>query len=70
MAITFLFYTAKKSEAVETGCNDVLGATLFLVQCQQYFPFHASHKARVFREYENKNMKIFTSVASIWYVVD
>ena len=31
MAITFLFYTAKKSEAVETGCNNVLGATLFLV---------------------------------------
>ena len=26
--------------------------------CQQYFPFHASHKARVFRERENKNMKI------------
>ena len=35
-----------------------------------YFPFHASHKARVFRECENKNMKIFTSVASIWYVED
>ena len=31
MAITFLFYTAKKSEAVETGCTNVLGATLFLV---------------------------------------
>ena len=27
-------------------------------------PFHASHKTRVFRECENKNMKIFTSVAS------
>ena len=35
-----------------------------------YFSFHASHKARVFRECENKNMKIFTSVASIWYVED
>ena len=35
-----------------------------------YFPFHTSHKARVFRECENKNMKIFTSVASIWYVED
>ena len=35
-----------------------------------YFPFHASHKARVFRECENKNMKIFTSVASTWYVED
>ena len=33
-------------------------------------PFHASHKARVFRESENKNMKIFTSVASTWYVED
>ena len=33
-------------------------------------PFHASHKARVFRECENKNMKIFTSVASTWYVED
>ena len=33
-------------------------------------PFHASPKARVFRECENKNMKIFTSVASIWYVED
>ena len=32
--------------------------------------FHASHKARVFRECENKNMKIFTSVASIWYAED
>ena len=32
--------------------------------------FHTSHKARVFRECENKNMKIFTSVASIWYVED
>ena len=31
-------------------------------------PFHASHKARVFRECENKNMKIFRSVASTWYV--
>ena len=69
MAITFLFYTAKKSEAVETGCNNVLGATLFLA-VNNIFPFHASHKARVFRECENKNMKIFTSVASIWYVED
>ena len=33
-------------------------------------PFHTSHKARVFRECENKNMKIFTSVVSIWYVED
>ena len=33
-------------------------------------PFHASHKTRVFRECENKNMKIFTSVASTWYVED
>ena len=35
-------------------------------------PFHASekHKARVIRECENKNMKIFTSVASTWYVED
>ena len=33
-------------------------------------PFHASHKARVFRECENKNIKIFTSVASTWYVED
>ena len=38
MAITFLFYTAKKSEAVETGCNNVLGATLFLV-VNNIFPF-------------------------------
>ena len=28
MAITFLFYTAKKSEAVETGCNNVLGGNI------------------------------------------
>ena len=70
MAITFLFYTAKKSEAVETGCNNVLGATLFLVVNNIYLTFHASHKARVFRECENKNMKIFASVASIWYVED
>ena len=33
-------------------------------------PFHASHKARVFRECENKNMNIFASVASTWYVED
>ena len=51
------------------------GATMFWGQhCSWlstiYFPFHASHKARVFRECENKNMKIFTSVASIWYVED
>ena len=38
--------------------------------CQRYFPFHASHKARVFRECENKNIKIFTSVVSIRYVED
>ena len=66
MAITFLFYTAKKSEAVETGCNGVLGATLFLVNVVN----NISLPARVFREYENKNMKIFTSVASIRYVED
>ena len=66
MAITFLFYTAKKSEAVKTGCNDVLGATLFLVNVVK----NISLSARVFREYENKNMKIFASVASIWYVED
>ena len=33
-------------------------------------PFHASHKARVFRECENKNMKIFARVAYTWYVED
>ena len=33
-------------------------------------PFHARHKARVFHECENKNMKIFASVASVWYVED
>ena len=32
--------------------------------------FHASHEARVFCECENKNMEIFTSVASIWYAED
>ena len=37
---------------------------------KRVYPFHASPKARVFRECENKNMKIFTSVASIWYVED
>ena len=54
MAITFLFYTAKKSEAVETGCNNVLGATLFLV-VNNIFPFPVSR---------------LSSVASIWYVED
>ena len=48
------------------GGNIVPGCHLSTI----YFPFHASHKARVFRECENKNMKIFTSVASIWYVED
>ena len=39
--------------------------------CQQYFPFHASHKARVFRElvWKQKHEKNFC-VASIWYVED
>ena len=48
------------------GGNIVPGCHLSTI----YFPFHASHKARVFRECENKNMKIFTSVASTWYVED
>ena len=28
-------------------------------------PFHANHKARVFRECENKNMKFFSNLASV-----
>ena len=48
---------------------------VFTTQCHASFSrrvssFHASHKACVFRECENKNMKIFTSVASIWYAED
>ena len=71
MAITFLFYTAKNQKLLKRYATMFGGATLSIVPgCQQYFPFHASHKARVFRECENKNMKIFTSVASIWYVED
>ena len=33
-------------------------------------PFHASPKACVFCKCENKNIKIFTSVVSVWYVED
>ena len=33
-------------------------------------PFHVSPKACVFCECENKNIKIFTSVVSVWYVED
>ena len=34
MGITFVFYTAKKSEAVEMGCNNVLGAKHVCRECE------------------------------------
>ena len=58
MGITFVFYPAKKSEAVEMGCNNVLGATLFLVV--NNISLSTRVIKRVFRECENKNMKIFS----------
>ena len=65
MAITFLFYTV--SEAAETGCNNVLGATLILVDNK------ISLSTRVIKRVSSasvKTMKIFTSVAFTWYVED
>ena len=67
MAITFLFYTAKNQKLLKRN------ATIFGEQhCSWlstiYFPFHASPKARVFRECENKNMKILqvSRLYSMW----
>ena len=49
MAIPFLFYTAKKSEAVETGCNIVPG-------CQQYI----SLSTRVIKRVSSASVKTKT----------
>ena len=67
MAIPFLFYTAKNQKLLKRDVT-IFGEQHCSWLSTIYFPFHASPKARVFRECENKNMKIFTSVASIWYV--